>query len=67
VRREDAPVTGLCLVRAELDPYAGLRITVTVLGDVARPADRVATTAASIDAAIDRVRTFLLAFSAKQA
>jgi hypothetical protein len=61
---EDVVRTGVCVVRAELDPYAGLRLTVTVVPDVSRPppVDTSCDTV-SVDAALDRVRTFLLEFA----
>lgn len=52
------------MVRAELDPYAGLRLTVTVVPDVSRPPPvRHSSDVATVDAALDQVRGFLTAFA----
>jgi hypothetical protein len=65
---KDAVRTGVCVVRAELDPRAGLRLTVTVVPDVSRPPpvggsrDTV-----SIDNALDQVRRFLTTFALDRA
>jgi hypothetical protein len=58
---EDVVRTGLCLVRAELDRYAGVRITVTVVADLDRSVEQVCC-CSSADAALERVRAFLVAF-----
>ena len=61
---EDVVRTGVCVVRAELDPRAGLRLTVTVVPDVSRPSPTRATSATiSIDIALDQVRRFLMSFA----
>ena len=52
------------MVRAELDPHAGLRLTVTVVLDVSRPpAVRGSCDVVGVDAALDQVRGFLTAFA----
>jgi hypothetical protein len=61
---EDVVRTGVCLVRAELDPSAGLRLTVTVVSDVGRsPPMRTISTTVSIDIVLDQVRRFLTSFA----
>jgi hypothetical protein len=65
---EDVVRTGVCVVRAELDPRAGLRLTVTVVPDVSRPPPaRIARETVGIDAALDQVRRFLTSFASDRA
>ena len=65
---EDVVRTGVCLLRAELDPSAGLRLTVTVVPDVSRPlAMRSTSTTVSIDVALDQARRFLTSFTVDSA
>jgi hypothetical protein len=56
---KDVARTGVCVVRAELDPYAGLRITVTLLPDVDAAHDATCSTTTSVDVAVEQVRQFL--------
>jgi hypothetical protein len=60
----DVVRTGVCVVRAEHDPHAGLRLTVTVVPDVNRPpAVPEPHSSVSIDAVLDEVRAFLEHFA----
>ena len=65
---ENVVRTGVCVVRAELDPRAGLRLTVTVVPDVSRaPPTQSMSATVSIDVALDQVRRFLTSFAVDSA
>lgn len=59
--RSSGVETGVCIIRAELEPYGKLRITVTTRSDVQRADSESSFTSANIDFVIAQVHGFLTA------